>query len=305
MVALAGLAVMAGTYLVLMLGEPAGLPGWRFPTLSTVGILAWTAFGSACGLLLRPVLALTASILVPALVMILPAGWEPLWLRHLTGVLFDCCSQNTVLDPRAWAASVGTLAAVSLLALCVVKVRLAPAQSAGKSVALAGAAAIIGSLALAVPITGARDLGALPTQPRPTADLQCANGVCVWPEFAAARSANEAARLDVLAAWQRLGLPEVSKDFGPIRGPDLLPVTVNAPDAEFAVTSMAQALPRAVTGCDGIDHYSSEARNRSIDAVTYLLLEEVGVNPGSVGVTLAGGIDRSSAPRLLSAAGRC
>lgn len=84
---------------LLLLPSPAW-PGWELPSLSLVGVLAWTAFGAALALVLGRLLAMTAALLVPYLALTLPAGWQPFWLRHVNGSPFDCCSTSEVLDPR-------------------------------------------------------------------------------------------------------------------------------------------------------------------------------------------------------------
>lgn len=302
-VATVGFAVMLAVYLYALLRSPIGYPGWAYPALSVVAILAWTGFGAAAGLLAGRLIALPVAVLVPYLVMSLPAGWEPVWIRHLNGDLFDCCSTSTVLDPRAVTASLAVLGAVFFVSICMAYLHLAPAQNPAHRTALALAVAVLAVVAATGFASDARELGALPTRERPADALQCTAGVCLWPEDAAAFPANAGARDTVLTAWEHLALPRPSQAFGPIATVGVLPVTTTSTLPQQAVVSMAQALPRAVRGCN--DDYTDEQRNARFDDLSYLLLTTAGGDPAAAGLTVTTPPASAEAPNIWAATTPC
>ncbi|MGI5186382.1 hypothetical protein ACQEVZ_60125 [Dactylosporangium sp. CA-152071] len=281
----------------LLLPSPAW-PGWELPSLSLVGVLAWTAFGAALALVLGRLLAMTAALLVPYLALTLPAGWQPFWLRHVNGSPFDCCSTSEVLDPRVLVGSVGVLGAVAVLSVCVAQVRLAPSQYRPWAAAVVAVAALVGA---AGGITAVAGLGPMPTRTRPADALVCRLPVCLWPEDAAAFAANEAAWRAASAAWTDLGLPAPAVDrIGPIQAEGMLAITTTATSEESARATMAQMLPRALANC--LRDFSDPARDQRLDQLSALLAAELGVAQalGDVAAPVP-----TEAPRLWREVGRC
>jgi hypothetical protein len=268
-----GLGVLVFIYFDALARMPSpAAPGWQFPTLSVLGVLAWTAFGAALALLLNRLLAMTAALLVPYLLLVLPAGWEPLWLRHVNGMLFDCCGTGQILDSRALVASVGFLAGIAVLSLCVARARLAPARNVPW---LTGLVALTTLAGVGTAVAGARELGAIPATVRPTTALVCESDICLWPEDWAAHGTNRLAWEQVRAAWSGLGLPELPSRIGPVADGDLLAVTTRSRDLNGALVSMAQQLPRALFDCG--DSFQDARQNQLFDDLSYLLLDVLDV----------------------------
>jgi hypothetical protein len=271
-----GLAAMVTLYGVL--GHATVLtdfPGWSLPLISVISVLCWSLFGAAVALIFRPLVALPVALIAPFLVISLPQGWSPLWLRHLNGYLSDCCSTTDVLDSRAVLASLGFLAAIAVCALAVIAVRLvrdprsAPATAA-VALAVTGVA-VLGAWAL---ISPASQLGPLPTATRPLAQLDCAQDVCLWPEDKIYRDANQTGWDQVQASWRALGLPLKTTRIGPVTTPTLLGVTVTTDSTDQVRASMASLLPRAVLGCQ--DDYTDQNRNDALAELGYLTLNGTG-----------------------------
>ena len=271
-----GLAAMLSLYAVFgHLTVLIDFPGWSFPVISLISVMCWSLFGAALALIFRPLVALPVAVFVPFLVVSLPQGWSPLWLRHLNGYLSDCCSTSDVLDPRAVTASVGFLGAIAVCSLAVIAVRLVhdPRQAtatAAIALAVAGAAAV-GARSLIYP---ASNLGPLPTAMRPLAQLRCTNDVCLWPEDAIYRAANQTGWGQVQASWRALGLPLKATRIGPVTTTTLLGVTVTTDSADQVRGSMASLLPRALVGCQ--DDYTNQSRNDALADLAYLTLNGTG-----------------------------
>lgn len=271
-----GLAAMATLYGVLgHLTLLTDFPGWSLPLISVISVLCWSLAGAAVALIFRPLIALPLALIAPFLVISLPQGWSPLWLRHLNGYLSDCCSTTDVLDSRAVTASLGFLAAIAVCALAVIAVRLvhdprdAPATAA-VALAVTGGA-VLGAWAL---ITPASHLGPLPTTTRPLTQLDCAHDVCLWPEDKIYRDANETGWDQVQSSWRALGLPLKTTRIGPVTTPTLLGVTVTTDSTDQVRASMASLLPRALLGCQ--DDYTDQNRNDVLAELAYLTLNGTG-----------------------------
>ncbi|GIF10072.1 hypothetical protein [Actinoplanes teichomyceticus] len=280
-----------------------GWPGWQLVLLTVLGVFAWTAFGAALALTLGRLLALTAALLVPYLALTLPAGWEPLWLRHLNGNPVDCCSTSQVLDGRVVAASAALLGAILVLSLCVVRVRLAPS---GNRPVIAAAVAVAAVAAAGFGIAPVTALGASPAAPRPAGSLECRRDICLWPEDAGAYAANEAAWTAVRAAWADLRLP-IPPDarIGPVAAGGLLPITTSATDPTSAEVAMAQLLPRSLANC--VTDFTDPGRDDRLDRLTVLLQQRLDLR--GAGLPLVTVSDPQPVPadaeRLWREAGRC
>jgi len=268
----AGLVAMSVAYVAVAGPHALVAPrGWAYPLLSVAGVLAWTSVGAALGLVFRPVAAAPLALIVPYIALVFPGAWDPLWLRHLNGLLFDCCSTSEVLHSRALVASLAMLAACTVGAWTVVAIRLGPSKpslvllTAGMTLALG--LALLG-------LAQARKLGPAPTSVRPNAELRCAGAVCMWPEDEEARRANALAWVRVQRAWASLGLPLREAIVGPVSSAAMLNLVVLTPDARFAAQSMSAALPRAVADCR--ERYDNEQVNRASDGLVYLIQRHMG-----------------------------
>jgi hypothetical protein len=295
----------------------ADFPGWQLPAVSIASVLAWSAFGAALSLLFRPWLSVPAALVVPFLVLSLPQGWEPLWLRHVNGYLSDCCGTSDVLDPRAVHASLSFLGAVTLLSSCVIAIRLARGPSqVRRTLVGAGGAVVLAALVAAIGIAPVRHMGPIPTLVRSADALRCADSVCLWPEDEAARPANERAWAQVKQAWASLGLPPITARIAPITLPGTLDLATTGTVSAQAAASMAVLLPRAASGCEqnappGAAGQRTATvigqRDVSLAAVSYLLLKKIGYPTPTdlLPLPLSKTPAASDAPRLWRSVGRC
>lgn len=240
-------------------------------TVSVASVAAWATFGAALALVFRPLVALPLALLTPFLVLSLPQGWEPLWIRHINGYVSDCCRTSEVLDHRVVQASLAFLLALLVCSAVVIAVRLAHTAVQARRAARIGSLAAVATLAAAalaiMPVT---QLGAIPTVQRSAALLQCSGEVCLWPEDAPARLANESAWREVQTVWTRLGLPLSTTRIGPVAQPGTLAVATSSSDVQQATVSIATLLPRQLAGCS--DDYSNAQRNQALDRLGYLVL---------------------------------
>lgn len=297
--------LLAVVYAVALLAPPGPVtsgPGWQFPVLTLLAVTAWTLFGAAVTLSAGRLVALPAALLVPYLATTLPAGWEPLWLRHTTGILFDCCATGQVLDPRAVGASTAVLGALGALSLCVAAVRLGPAGVTPWP-AVVVAVAVLATAAF--PVANVMAMGASPTAPRSASDLVCSDRVCLWPEDEESRPANREAWDSVSAGWSRLGLPPLPDTVSAATGHGM-PVATTFVDARQARLSMAASVPRVARGCT--DDYDDERLNRAFDDLSYLLLVELGMREDldATGLSVSTPAPRAEqAPRLWQATEQC
>ncbi|AZI57183.1 hypothetical protein EH165_02440 [Nakamurella antarctica] len=143
------------------------------------GLVIYTGIGAILGAVLVPAIAVPAALVGVYLWLAFSPTSELLWLRHLTGVSFDCCVNEFELDGAVLAATV-LLAAATVFAACtVVGGRFAPKGLVSAVVA------VIAALLVAVQLVD--HLGPAPVAPRSTA-MVCAGEhprVCLWPEHAA------------------------------------------------------------------------------------------------------------------------
>ncbi|MBE3203871.1 MULTISPECIES: hypothetical protein [Parafrankia] len=250
------LVILVAIYAVMLAGLPTfASPGWSIPALSVANVLGWALFGAALGLVLGPVLSLPAALIVPFLVLAVPRSWsDPLWARHVTGLVDSCCDPSEVYDTRALTAGLAFLAVIAVASLCVAAIRLAPARSGiGRPVLALGivVAAIAGGLFVGQDV---RQLGLSSSAPRNPDAVRCYDGnVCLWPEETFALEANVQAWKRVRAAWIDLGLPEPPVVIGPRNSGMPLPITIAVPDmagnVEDAEVSLVIRLPAAMRGC--------------------------------------------------------
>ncbi len=154
---------------------------------------------------------------------------EPLWVRHLTGQLIDCCDVATVPAGEALLAP-ALIAAAAVAAAALLLARLPIAVRIG----LAGAALAAGVGTGVALVSG---LGSEPTAPRSAADLVCAGSgprVCLWPEHRSlAARVRERARL-VHARLRARSVP--------------VPDTVSEAHADWSIGVTPEATREAIDG---------------------------------------------------------
>jgi hypothetical protein len=300
------LVIMLAVHTVLLAGMPdPAFPGWQIPLLSVAGVLGWALFGAAVGLAAGPVIALPVTLIVPFLTMGIPGGWsDPLWARHVTGLVNGCCDTGSVFDPRALRASLAFLVVIAVVSLCVASIRLAPARPGpARPLLAAGVAAVVvlGGLGVAKDV---RELGPSAAAPRPTADMECYDGdVCLWPEDGFALEVNVRAWEKVRTAWTELGLPPTPPTIGPGSSDTPLPIAVTSPTVEQAQASLAWALPIAMRGClNTMDRGTAIERARFGDLI-FLLSVHMGVPPAAPPSRLP--LAEAEAPAIWAATSPC
>ncbi|MGE4427281.1 MAG: hypothetical protein AB7G37_12580 [Solirubrobacteraceae bacterium] len=200
--AVAGLCLVVATALLLVGRSfaPSDLLVLAVPpTVGAAHLLA----GFLLGLRVRAVLAVPVALLASWVLLVVPITLEPVWVRHVTGYLPDCCEIDAVVAPSAIGASVllnGGLV-VALLVATSAGARRALRTAAGATVALG---ALVGAVLLA------SGLGPDPAVARPTGDLVCrdtAPRTCVWPEHERRRSDLAARARSLARHLDRVGIP--------------------------------------------------------------------------------------------------
>lgn len=249
--------------------------GWSFPLLSALSVLAWATVGAALALVVRPIVAIPLSLLLVFLAISLPQGWSPLWVRHLTGYLSDCCGTSDALAPSAVSASIATMAVLSSLSLWIIWVRLTHSGRAALQRLFVGVVPVAVVVTVAVVVAApVRGLGAIPVVTRPAGQLVCSGRVCLWPEDLTALSSNRASWQIIQGAWRSLGLPVPDTSIGPISGSGMLGITTRTSSTDQTVLSMAGLFPRAAVGCE--NSYDDQSRNAKLDKLSYLLYVKAG-----------------------------
>jgi hypothetical protein len=238
--------------------------------LALAGVLAWSLFGAAIGVWVSRIVGVPIALTCSFLALGLPGALEPLWIRHLTGVLSDCCTTSLVLAPRAVSASLAANLAVALISVVALTFRLGPASPRWSFHAVMTSAAV---LAMAAGVTQASGLDAFPVEPRDRRDLVCVDSLCLWPEDERARGANLTAIGLVEKAWLELDLPLADVRYGPTRAPGFAAVTTRSSNRSQAIESVAVQFPRALTDCDSYDSSSVAAD----DWLVVALLQRLGV----------------------------
>ena len=276
-------------------------PGWSFPLLSALSVLAWATVGAALALLVRPIVAIPLSLLLVFLAISLPQGWSPLWARHLTGYLADCCGTSDVLAPSAVHASIATMAVLSAVSVWIIWIRLTHSGRAARKRLVIGvvpvAAVVTVAVVVAAPVSS---LGALPVVTRPAGQLVCSARVCLWPEDLSALRSNRAGWRVIERAWRSLGLPVPNTSIGPISGPGVLGITTRTSSTDQTILSMASLFPRAAVGCE--NNFDDPARNAKLDELSYLVYVSAGGSAAAARsnfLSLSGTVPTQSQARSL------
>ncbi|MFN8052427.1 MAG: hypothetical protein U0Q22_13355 [Acidimicrobiales bacterium] len=173
---------------------------------ASAAVVAGAAFvGCVLGSVLPAVIAPAVAVAVVYLWMVLPYGFEPLWLRHLAGDPSGCCLSSTELSPRGVVAPL--LVGLGLVGAAMVAVdwrsRPWPRRSTAGAIMVA---AVVSAGVVAAP------LPADPVQPRSTG-LRCggaagpgAGRICLWGEHEPRRSEVERVVSDVRRRFGAIGV---------------------------------------------------------------------------------------------------
>lgn len=246
-----------------------------YPILNSASVIVWAIFGAAIGLTVRRVFAIPISIVLPFLVLTLPQAWSILWLRHLNGYLFDCCSTSNILSKAAVESSLGFLLFVLCLSGSIVVVRLAGVTNLRRNLLLVFATLIAAVVVSTMLVAPARKLGPLPISARPIAELQCFDSVCLWPEDENNRRMNSVAWMHVEREWTSLNLPLRATTIAPETSSSALGLTTSGLSLPDTILSMSLALPRSLVRCD--TDYTNSRRNAQLDQMAALLLRTEGL----------------------------
>lgn len=247
-----GLVLLVAVYAAAFFSvvEPV-FPGLLIPAVSLMSLVAWTLFGAALGLMVNRIIAIPVAMLAPYLIVGLPSGWSsPLWARHLTGSLGQCCHTDEVVAPAAVIASLATLGALAVVAACVCAARLAPAMSSAAIPLVVALVASAGAFGV-VSVSGVTRLGAQPVVARPTDAVVCVDDVCGWPEETRFLPMNRQAWEEVRQAWVAAKLPEPPVEIGPSTDSESsrLHVTLADENLDTIKVSMMTRLPSEMLRC--------------------------------------------------------
>lgn len=148
-------------------------------------VCSCACFGSACAMLLSPLWAAGAAIVIVFLWLLFPSAIEPMWIRHLTGYEDAVGMPGTMLSMRGVTAPILFCCAV-ILASISVTIAVVKARSNDSPFCAPLAASAIGAvITLGISIILALPFGTAPVIVRDT-DTVCekidATAVCVWPE---------------------------------------------------------------------------------------------------------------------------
>jgi hypothetical protein len=181
-VALLGVVAIAGaTLLLLAHGPRLVLSDFRVLTVPLAVVGGHSALAYAAGRRLPAVFVVPGALVLSWFVVAYSIAIEPLWVRHLTGTLIDCCDVATVPARGALIAPIVIGVAACLAAAVVL--------TGAPALARAGVAGGVLALAIGFGTTLVSDLGSEPTEPRRADDLRCSGDaprVCIFPEDEAA-----------------------------------------------------------------------------------------------------------------------
>lgn len=218
-VVLVGLVAVTAAMVVNLARSDAGLvPDWRFVLMTTIDLVAYASAGFAAGLLLPIVVAGPLAIVATFFWIGFVPAMDPVWLRHLTGMFRDCCTQSQDL---AWPPLIASSIVDAGIVVAGVLLVAGPGRNEGRAagaVVSFGVALFLGSLLVA-------NMTYAPAVARDSAALQCRSEagvtVCIWPE-----QRNRAAEVagivaDVRTAWQQNGItmPSVLTEADPSVAP--------------------------------------------------------------------------------------
>lgn len=204
---LVGVLAVTVAIVVQLLRSNAGLPDLRFIAVSALDFAAYGALGLALGLLLPFAVAGPLGIVLPFLWLAFVPAMEPVWLRHLTGMFRDCCSNQRDLDLQAALASALVDAGIIVAAALLVS----GGPGIGRRV-LVPAAPLVLSLVVGVALVSGMDYS--PSVARDPAALECATTegvtVCTWPEHNARADEVGSIVREVRTNWQAMGIESPS-----------------------------------------------------------------------------------------------
>lgn len=263
------LALGTATAMELYRGQSMGLPDLRILGIAALDLLAASVVGFAAGVLLPfavagPLVAMGAF----AWLAFVP-GFEPRWLRHLTGLFRDCCANADDLSDRAVVASlvVNLAFVVSGTVLLLTRPLLSWRTVAAPVILVA--AVLVGSSLVA-------GMSFSPTEPRNPASLACRQSgeitVCLWPEH----GKHQTQVLDVasrsIGRWRDAGLTvptTVTEAAAAVAPRDALVISFSGmrSSTDDIVGSLARSLLPRPPLCAGPDQ---ELPYLGVFALTYL-----------------------------------
>jgi hypothetical protein len=191
------LAVVVAVLWVQLPNRAMGWPGWGVVGVDASILLAACLWGYALGRWLTAWVAAPLALVGTYVVLGFPASFNPLWIRHLFGII-GCCAIDESLSLRVVAASM--LTAVGSDTIAVAAILAAPTAPLGPRVrwSLPSAKAVtrllvatVASLAcVSLAVSLAQPLGLKPTTMREghliCADVGEGQRMCVWPEHVGA-----------------------------------------------------------------------------------------------------------------------
>ncbi len=202
-VVLVALLAVVVAITVDLIRSGAGLPDLRFVAMAALDLVALSAAGFAAGLLLPFAVSGPLAIVASFIWLAFIPAFQPVWLRHLTGMFRDCCGMDQDLAPRAVvASSIVDLGIIVAAAMLVAGPALVARRVGGAIAALA----VVGTIG--VLLVGGMTYS--PAVPRDTALLECRTDsgvtVCTWPEHRARAAEVAGIVAKVHAGWQQVGM---------------------------------------------------------------------------------------------------
>lgn len=307
---LVGLIVQAVAFILLSRGT-WGAPGGVSPLLIAAAA-AIILFHTALGYTLGRFLPLPVSV---PLALLLSYGWLGFtWsidyypLRYLAGlVIANCCSVETVLDPRAPIAAIVFCIGAGLLLLIAAASR--PRMQDLASL-IRPTAAIAGVVIIAVASLGiAADLGSTPVRARPQSQATCSGSaptVCLFPETTATNDPEHAIRA-IVHNLQVAGItvPPTIRTSNAASTTATLNMIVNPgmTDPELVHSLTTSLLPQTLASyCGSADDYDHRLSTASTISKWLIVQGSKGiVNPQLVPPINAGTADNYNELALLPA----
>lgn len=290
-------------------------PDLRVTGLGLLLLLAWTVLGFGVGLVTHAIVSLPTMMVAGFCWFSLPAAYEPVWMRHLTGDLLDCCSVKTDVS-RAVLVAAGTVAVgIALSGAALIRSRLPQRAATWRALA---PVPFLATVVIATPLIDG--LGPMPVVAREVA-MACKGSeptICVYPERDEGLSDLRAITTDAYRAWARYGFE------GPSRLSETAPAfhgavplhTYTGWDRQRLTTAVVEAtVPWRFRTCDT---ERSAARRASRDLSAWLALgagidrgdlpDTFGRRPAEHAVEVSGLPDRRQrrwVARQLMALGTC
>lgn len=226
------------------------MPDLRVTGLGLLLLLAWTVLGFGVGLVTHAIVSLPTMMVAGYCWFSLPAAYEPLWMRHLTGDLAACCSVETDLAPAVLVAAGTVAVGLALTGVALIRSRLPSRAAMWRALA---PAPLIAALAISTPLID--DLGPIPAVARDVG-MECAGSeptVCVYPERDGLLDELSAVASESYRRWEHLGFTGPARLSEDRRAfPGAWPLhTYNGWERPQLTRAVVEAvLPRSFRRCD-------------------------------------------------------